>query len=107
MGGGGGGGACEGDGVLDGVVGDGDATHEVLELGDALGREDAHELGAVVAGLLADDLFLFGLGGVVDVDLEHEAVELGLGERIGAFLLDRVLGGEDEEGGDRGWCRLR
>ena len=31
-------------------------------------------------------------------ELEQEAVELGLGQRIGAFLLDRVLGGEDEEG---------
>jgi hypothetical protein len=32
-----------------------------------------------------------------DEDVEHEAVELGLGQRVGALLLDRVLGGEDEE----------
>ena len=31
------------------------------------------------------------------MDLEHEAVELGLGELVGALLLDRVLRGEDEE----------
>ena len=30
---------------------------------------------------------------------EHEAVELGLGQGIGAFEFDRVLGGEHEEGG--------
>ena len=35
--------------------------------------------------------------GVVDQDIEHEAVELGLGQRIGPFLLDRVLGRQHEE----------
>ena len=34
---------------------------------------------------------------VADPELEHEAVELGLGQRIGALLLDRVLGGQHEE----------
>ena len=29
--------------------------------------------------------------------LEHEAVLLGFGQRIGAFLLDRVLRGQHEE----------
>ena len=28
---------------------------------------------------------------------EHEAVELGFGQRIGALLLDRVLGGQHQE----------
>src|SRR5438034_3626597 len=32
-----------------------------------------------------------------DVDLEHEAIELRLGQRIRTLLLDRVLGREDEE----------
>ena len=44
-----------------------------------------------------DDLELLVLGRVVDAHLEHEAVELGLGQRVGAFLLDRVLRGEHEE----------
>jgi hypothetical protein len=35
---------------------------------------------------------------IADDDLEHEAVELGLGQRVGALLLDRVLRREDEEG---------
>ncbi len=40
------------------------------------------------------------LGGVriVDHDLQQEAVELGLGQRIGAFVLDRILGGQGHEG---------
>ncbi len=36
--------------------------------------------------------------GIADPDLEHEAVELCLGERIGPLVLDRILGREDEEG---------
>ena len=32
------------------------------------------------------------------MDLEQEAVELRLGQRVGAFLVDRVLGREHEEG---------
>ena len=43
-----------------------------------------------------DPPFFFGLG-IGDEDLEQEAVELGFGKRIRAFLLDRVLGGEHEE----------
>ena len=35
---------------------------------------------------------------VADLDHEHEAVELGFGQGIGAFLLDGVLRGQDEEG---------
>ena len=35
--------------------------------------------------------------GIVDEHVEHEAVELRFGQRIGAFLLDRVLRGQHEE----------
>jgi hypothetical protein len=35
--------------------------------------------------------------GVVHADVEHEAVELGLGQRVGALLLDRVLRRQHEE----------
>ena len=44
------------------------------------------------------DVQLLLLARVVDHDVEHEAVELGLGQRIGPLLLDRVLRGQDEEG---------
>ncbi len=36
--------------------------------------------------------------GIVHVDLEQEAVELGFRQRVGAFMLDRVLGREHMEG---------
>ena len=44
-----------------------------------------------------EDLLLFLGRRVVDLDVEHEAVELGFGQRVGAFLLDRVLRGDREE----------
>ena len=50
------------------------------------------------AGVGVEDEAFLVEGGVVDLDLQHEAVDLGLGEGVGAFLLDGVLGGEDEEG---------
>ena len=48
-------------------------------------------------GRLLDDRHLVVLGQVVDDHVEHEPVELGLGERIGPLHLDRVLRGQDEE----------
>ncbi len=45
---------------------------------------------------LGDLQFLVRLG-VADADVEHEAVELRLGQRIGALLLDGVLRGQHEE----------
>ncbi len=40
---------------------------------------------------------LFVSGGVGDLQLEHEAVHLCLGQRISAFLFYRVLCGEDQK----------
>ena len=48
-------------------------------------------------GRQPDDVELLLLVGVVDQDVEHEPVELRLGQRVGPFLLDRVLRGQDEE----------
>ena len=36
---------------------------------------------------------------IADIDLHQKAVELGFGQRVGAFLLQRVLGGKHVEGG--------
>jgi hypothetical protein len=41
--------------------------------------------------------FSVGLLRIADAELEHEAVDLRLRQRIGALLLDRVLRGEHEE----------
>ena len=35
--------------------------------------------------------------GIADFELQHEAVDLRFGQRIGAFLLDGVLGGQNQE----------
>ena len=58
-----------------------------LNLGDGLSARHAIE-----------DSALFFLAGITDLDLEHEPVYLGFGERICALLFDGVLGGEDKEG---------
>jgi hypothetical protein len=34
---------------------------------------------------------------MVDHDVEHEPIELRLGQRVGAFEFDRILSGEDVE----------
>ena len=44
-----------------------------------------------------EHLLLLRLGGVADDELEEEAVELRLGQRVGALVLDGVLGGDHEE----------
>ena len=61
-------------------------------------RGDAHPL---------HDGQLVEVVGVADVDLEQEPVPLGLGQRVDALGLDRVLGGQHQERrrAAGGWCR--
>ena len=63
---------------------------EIAGIEDLLGfgRADAHPV---------DDFALFFRRRVVHVDLEQEAVALSLGKRVDALVLDRVLGGHDQE----------
>ena len=49
-------------------------------------------------GDVAHQRHLVDLRRIVDLHLQQEAVELRLGQRVGAFLLDRVLRGEHHEG---------
>ena len=44
-----------------------------------------------------EDLPFLAARRVADLELEHEAVHLRLGQRVGAFLLDRVLRGQHQE----------
>ncbi len=80
------------------VFGDGDAADDFLEFQDGSGVEEAFDVGFVVGGGLFHDAGFFLGRGVADDGHEHEAIELGFGEGVGAFLFDGVLGGEDEEG---------
>ena len=59
------------------------------------GRSDVLRVEA--RGVTADDLQLLRPLGHREHDLEQEAVELGLGQRVGAFVLDRVLRRGDQE----------
>ncbi len=71
---------------------------ELLQVEDFLRAQ--HRLGSRIlrTGRRQKDgafLILFRIG---HVDLHQEAIELGFGQRIGAFLLDRVLGRQHVEG---------
>ena len=61
----------------------------------------------VAAGGAIHDLQQLALGRERHVDLEEEAVQLGLRERVGAFHLEGVLGGEHEERFREGVLLLR
>ena len=75
-----------------------DAVHQLAGADDLVGVHDglhvqlrrarAHEV---------EDLPLLDFARVGDVELQHEAVELRLGQRVGAFLFERVLRREHEE----------
>ena len=75
------------------VIGDRDATDQMLMLDDFGRRHQVVEFRECVAGRRARDQNLFGLGRIVEFDQEHEAVELGFGERIRSLLFDRILSG--------------
>ena len=79
------------------VVGRRHAANQRLQLEDVGGSQHPLELRLVGRGRGGDDLLLFGLRRVVHEHVEHEAIELGLGQRIGPFELDRVLGRQHEE----------
>ena len=71
--------------------------HSHLERHDVGGGEHRPGLLGGQAGRPPGDLELLVEGGIADEDLEHEAILLRLRERVGALLLDWVLGGEHEE----------
>ena len=47
---------------------------------------------------IANDFALVGEIGVSDAEAHEEAIELRLGERVGAVVFDGVLGGDHHEG---------
>ena len=83
--------------IFDDMVGDRDLADDILQVEEFLAGKDG--LGFVAdagGGGFENGLLLLGQR-VVDPDIEHEAVELGFRERVGAFLLDGVLCREHEE----------
>ncbi len=82
---------------MDDVVGHRHPAHQVLQLEDAVAGQHGADLVDDLRRGPAGDLELFLEGRILDEDLEHEAILLGLGQRIRAFLLDRVLRRQHEE----------
>ena len=70
----------------------------MLEGENVFGADDGVDFFVLFNGCLADDFFFLFGAGVVDEDVEHEAVELRFRKGVGAFLFEGVLGGEYEEG---------
>ena len=65
---------------------------------EMLGRHDRlHSHCRHIRMMRREHTYLFGGGWVAHTDFEQESVELCFGQGIGAFLLDRVLGGENRE----------
>ena len=90
------GGLDEADGVADQAGVDVDLVDGLLQAKEPGSVEDLARRGGG-RQRPGDDLRLIGGVRVVEEDLEHEPVDLGLGQRVGALRLDRVLGGQDEE----------
>src|SRR5579884_1226725 len=84
-------------GVADHVRRDRHLADDVLHFQNVRRRQDALDLWDVRRCRLLNDAELFLFVGIIDEDIEHEAVLLRFGQRIGAFLLDRVLRRQDEE----------
>ena len=84
-------------GVSEDVIGHRNPANDVLQLDDVVAVQHLRYYRLHVGSALPHDLFFLAVARIVDVDHEQEAVELGLGQRIGAFLLDGVLRGQHEE----------
>src|SRR5262245_7641601 len=74
------------------------AAHQALCRQELIGGHGRLGLALFRAGGVEHDFALGIVIGIVDVDLHQEAVELRLGQGIGAFLLDRILRREHVEG---------
>ena len=78
-------------------LGDGDAAHDGVAFKEIRSGEDRLDLFGSGTRGLRDDRDLFVFAEVIDHDVEHESVELCLGQGIGALHLDRVLRREDKK----------
>ena len=82
---------------LDHRLADRHAAHQALRRHQLVRRHRRLRLGLLGAGGGEQHAPLGLAVGIVDVDLHQEAVELRFGQRIGAFLLERVLGRQHVE----------
>ena len=69
----------------------------LLHVGELRRIEDRLDLAPQAIQGDIHDLALVARAGIADHHLEHEAVNLSFGQRVGSLLLDRVLRGQDEK----------
>ena len=85
------------DGIAINVLGDGDLLQQLLVEDDILHGQHAVGLfHRAVDGALHNLLFLLHRG-IVEHNVEHKAVLLGLGQRVSTLLFNGVLGSQHEE----------
>src|SRR5262249_48411677 len=86
---------------LDHVAGEGASNghhaDEFLEVEDLLGAGDNLHLGDVGGGGQVNHFHLFIRTEVLEHRIEHKSVQLRVGQRVGAFQRDRILGGQHKE----------
>ena len=86
------------DGVAADMVGNRQPTDDLLQVEDLFTVEHGVDLHLDIGGRRLGDLeFVLGCR-ITDADIEHESVKLRLGQRVGALLLDRILGRDYHEG---------
>ena len=78
-------------------VGHRHAAHEPLQFQNLVAAQDRNDFVHDERCRPSGDLELLVEARVLDEHLEHEPVLLRFGQRVGPFLLDRVLRGQDEE----------
>ena len=80
------------------VIGHGHPPHELLLPDNILAVQELGQLRQLVTRRRSRDPDFFLLGGIIQLDQEHEAVQLGFRQRIRSFLFDRILRGQHQEG---------
>ena len=73
-------------------------AHQPPHLQQPLAIHHRRNTGSCGAGGAIEDGVQLVAAGRADPQLEQEAIELRLGQRVGPLQLDRVLGGQHEEG---------
>jgi hypothetical protein len=73
-------------------------VHHLAGPDDLLRRRHGCHRGHAALDVLTDDELLLLQRGIADDHLQHETVDLGLGQLVGALLLDGVLRGQHQEG---------
>ena len=84
-------------GITNDFLGDGDLAHNVVKTKHVFAGEVSLDGRGQFGGRARDHGDLFILRQVIHHDIEHEPIELSLGQRISALHFDWILRGEHEE----------